>query len=228
MPLFRNILRKKAAAIEVPPTTYDITIKHFKNIVSTIDSYIPNVDTIANYVEDNKLYILSALFVLLTFIILVPLSSALDSYHKEVKSEEDTSMSKLLNVSEGDITALTASSNDDDDSNSDNNGDDISDDGSVDLTYEDFLKSIPGQINTKTPQDMYSELDTPTSSPPVSPSKRSKLFSKKNTDGDDRSVKSSASMKSFKKKLSTSFRSKSMKSKVSFIKRFEANVKANH
>ena len=75
---------------------------------------------------------------------------------------------------------------------------------------------------------MYSELDTPTSSPPVSPSKRSKLFSKKNTDGDDRSVKSSASMKSFKKKLSTSFRSKSMKSKVSFIKRFEANVKANH
>jgi len=226
MPLFRNILRKKAAVIEVPPTTYDITISHLKNIITTIDSYIPNVDTIATYVEDNKLYILSALFVLLTFIILVPLSSALDSYHKEVK-DEDTSMSKLLNVSEGDITALTASSNDDDDSNSDNNGDDISDDGSVDLTYEDFLKSIPGQINTKNPQDM-SELDTPTSSPPVSPSKRSKLFSKKYTDGDDRSVRSSASMKSFKKKLSTSFRSKSMKSKVSFIKRFEANVKANH
>jgi len=226
MPLFRNILRKKAAEIEVPPTTYDITIAHLKNIISTIDSYIPNVDTIANYVEDNKLYILSALFVLLTFIILVPLSSALDSYHKEVKSEEDTSMSKLLNVSEGDITALTASSNDDDDSNSDN-GDDISDDdGSVDLTYEDFLKSIPGQINTKNPQDM-SELDTPTSSPPVSPSKRSKLFGNSSS-GDDRSVRSSASMKSFKKKLSTSFRSKSMKSKVSFIKRFEANVKANH
>jgi len=225
MPLFRNILRKKATAIEVPPTTYDITIAHLKNIVSTIDSYIPNVDTIANYVETNKLYILSALFVLLTFIILVPLSSALDSYHKEVK-EEDTSMSKLLNVSEGDITALTASSNDDDDDES-NGEDDISDDGSVDLTYEDFLKSIPGQINTKNPQDM-SELDTPTSSPPVSPSKRSKLFSKKSVDGDDRSVRSSASMKSFKKKLSTSFRSKSMKSKVSFIKRFEANVKANH
>ena len=228
MPLFRNILRKKATAIEVPPTTYDITIAHFKNIVSTIDSYIPNVDTIANYVEDNKLYILSALFVLLTFIILVPLSSALDSYHKEVKSEEDTSMSKLLNVSEGDITALTASSNDDDDDSNSDNGDDISDDGSVDLTYEDFLKSIPGQINTKNPQDM-SELDTPTSSPPVSPTKqRSKLFSKKSVDGDDRCVRSSASMKSFKKKLSTSFRSKSMKSKVSFIKRFEANVKANH
>lgn len=225
MPLFRNILRKKAAEIEVPPTTYDITISHLKNIITTIDSYIPNVDTIATYVEDNKLYILSALFVLLTFIILVPLSSALDSYHKEVK-DEDTSMSKLLNVSEGDITALTASSNDDDDSNSDN-GDDISDDdGSVDLTYEDFLKSIPGQINTKNPQDM-SELDTPTSSPPVSPSKRSKLFGNSSS-GDDRSVRSSASMKSFKKKLSTSFRSKSMKSKVSFIKRFEANVKANH
>ena len=227
MPLFRNILRKKAPLIEVPPTTYDITISHLKNIVSTIDSNIPNVDTVANYVEDNKLYILSALFVLLTFIILVPLSSALDSYHKEVKSEEDTSMSKLLNVSEGDITALTASSNDDDDSSDENNGDDISDDGSVDLTYEDFLKSIPGQINTSKNQDM-SELDTPTSSPPVSPSKRSKLFSKKNTDGDDRSVRSSASMKSLKKKLSTSFGSKSMKSKVSFIKRFEANVKANH
>ena len=227
MPLFRNILRKKAPAIEVPPTTYDIAISHLKNIITTIDSYIPNVDTIANYVEDNKLYILSALFVLLTFIILVPLSSALDSYHKEVKNEEDTSMSKLLNVSEGDITALTASSNDDDDSSDENNGDDISDDGSVDLTYEDFLKSIPGQIDPT--KDDISDLDTPTSSPPVSPSKqRSKLFSKKSVDGDDRSVRSSASMKSFKKKLSTSFRSKSMKSKVSFIKRFEAIVKANH
>ena len=230
MPLFR-----KAIIEEVPPTLYEITISHLRNVVTTIDSYIPEVDTVESYlpkiVEEYKVYILTALFVLISFIICVPLSSLLDSYHNEIKSEH-TTLSKMLNVDEDEILELTASSssatssNDDSDSEEDqDDNDDISDDGSVEESYEDFLKNL-GFPKDRNDEDEVSELqllETPTSSPPTTPSRTKKVV-----DDDDRSVRSNMSMRSFKKKLSGSFRSKSMRSRLSFRNKKYAEIKANH
>ena len=227
MPLFR-----KAIIEEVPPTLYEVTISHLRNVVTTIDSYIPEVDTVESYlpkfVEEYKVYILTALFILISFIICVPLSSLLDSYHKELKSEHHTTLSKMLNVDEEEILELQASSsgsgssNDDSDSDQDQEDDDISDDGSVEESYEDFLKNL-GFPKDRKDGDEVSELqlETPTSSPPTTPS-RTKV------DDDDRSIRSNMSMRSFKKKLSGSFRSKSMRSRLSFRNKKYAEIKANH
>ena len=226
MPLFR-----KAIIEEVPPTLYQIAISHLRNVVTTIDSYIPDVDTVESnlpkFVEEHKVYILTALFILISFIICVPLSSLLDSYHKEIKSDHHT-LSKMLNVDEDEIIELTASSSSDsgssnDDSDSEDqeeDGDDISDDGSVDESYEDFLKNLGFPQNKKDVDEVSELLETPTSSPPTTPS-RTKV------DDDDRSVRSNMSMRSFKKKLSGSFRSKSMRSRLSFRNKKYAEIRAN-
>ena len=226
MPLFR-----KAIIEEVPPTLYEVAISHLRNVVTTIDSFIPEADTVESYlpkfVEEHKVYILTALFILISFIICVPLSSLLDSYHKEIKSDH-TTLSKMLNVDEDEIIELTASSssgsgssNDDSDSE-DQEDDDISDDGSVEESYEDFLKNL-GFPKDRKDGDEVSELqlETPTSSPPTTPS-RTKV------DDDDRSIRSNMSMRSFKKKLSGSFRSKSMRSRLSFRNKKYAEIRANH
>ena len=230
MPLFR-----KAIIEEVPPTLYEVTISHLRKLVTTIDSYIPEVDTVESYlpkiVEEYKVYILTALFVLISFIICVPLSNLLDSYHKEIASDH-TTLSKMLNVDEDEILELTASSssatssNDDDSDSEEEDQDDISDDGSVEESYEDFLKNLGFPKDTNDEEDdVYSELqllETPTSSPPTTPSRTTKV------DDDERSVRSNMSMRSFKKKLSGSFRSKSMRSRLSFRNKKYAEIKANH
>ena len=173
------------------------------------------------------MYILTALFILISFIICVPLSSLLDSYHKELKSDHHTTLSKMLNVDEEEILELQASSsgsgssNDDDSDSEDQEDDDISDDGSDEESYEDFLKNLGFPKNKKDVDEVSELLETPTSSPPTTPS-RTKV------DDDDRSVRSNMSMRSFKKKLSGSFRSKSMRSRLSFRNKKYAEIRANH
>ena len=228
MPLFR-----KAIIEEVPPTLYEVTISHLRNVVTTIDSFIPEADTVESYlpkfVEEHKVYILTALFILISFIICVPLSSLLDSYHKEIKSDH-TTLSKMLNVDESEILELTpssssgsGSSNDDDSDSEDQEDDDISDDGSDEESYEDFLKNLGFPKNKKDVDEVSElQLETPTSSPPTTPSRNKKV------DDDDRSVRSNMSMRSFKKKFSGSFRSKSMRSRLSFRNKKYAEIRANH
>ena len=206
-----GIFRKAVIEEVIPSTTYELITSHLFVIAT-----------------EYKVYILSALFLLLSYILLVPLSSALDSYHKEVKVHHDTAettttLSRMLNVSEEEIGELTASSSINSASSTeeaeeaavadDANDDEISDDGSVDYTYQDFVTTIKEQEDT-----LPELITTPTNSPARS---ITKFLSKKKSamggdDDDDRSIISSVSMREFKKKL-PSFKNKSMR--MSFKKK---------
>jgi len=128
----------------------------------------------------------------------------------------------MLNVSEEEIGELTASSSINSASSTeeaeeaaaadDANDDEISDDGSVDYTYQDFVTTIKEQEDT-----LPELITTPTNSPARS---ITKFLSKRNSamggDDDDMSIISSVSMRELKKKL-PSFKNKSMR--MSFKKK---------
>jgi hypothetical protein len=211
MPFF-----KKAVVVEEPPTLYETAVSCLNSAASAIESALPSPDDVQHYVDkiaENKIFALTALFVIVSIVLCVPLTSALEDMKKEKRQEDEQEVTKskelvqIMNIEEEEIVALTASpsnssANDDDDSSSDESLDieddgEISDDASVEETYNDFLLKVTEskdqepevyeddsqaavtQVTTTTAADDVSMLtETPLSSPPGTPQRRGSGSSK--------------------------------------------------